>query len=207
MNKPSLLLMCLCLVFGCAAITRADTVNRAKDESATDFARRLAPETGEMVGDVLETEAFGTKRAVIAFYKLDFKAKYDYTEVHGYLYMPRTGDEYDKVLIDKFEEEGDTPKIESVFFANADKDAAKEMVVICSWRQQHYDVSGTLYATYIFDDISGNKSPPRLMHLKKVSEKVSGGCDCSHRDRTRPNKSFETAGQVRLGLKKLGYKQ
>lgn len=207
MKKRYLLMALLCFVFGAAGIARAEVVTRRADEAAADFAQRYAPKGGEMTEKVIETAAFGAKRAVIAFYKLDIEGKNgNYTEVHGYLYMPRTGDEYDKVLINNFEEEGATPKIEAVFFANADKDAAKELVVICSWSQQHYDVSGTLYGTYIFDDIAGGKAPDQLKHLKKVSEKVSGGCDCTYRDGTKANKRFETAAQVRAGLKKLGYK-
>ena len=184
----------------------AHVVTRNKSESAGDFAVRYAPKGGELVGKVVETAAFGAKHAVIAFYKLDFKAKSDYTEVHGYLFMPQAGDEYEKILINKFEAEGATPEIETVFFANADKDAARELVVICSWRQDHYDVSGKLFATYIFDDVAGVKAPERLKYLKKISENVSGGCDCNYRDHSKADKRFETAAQVKTGLMKLGYK-
>ena len=204
--KKTLLLTILIFIVAAAA-ANGEVVTRLDGEAAKDFAQRYAPSGGEIVGNVIETEAFGAKRAVIAFYKLEFKAKYDYTEVHGYLYMPRTGDDYDKVLINKFEEEGATPVIESVFFANADNDAAKELVVICSWEQDHYDVSGKLYATYVFDNIAGSKAPEKMKYLKNVSDKVSGGCDCNYRDRRiKADKRFKTAPQVRAGLKKLGYK-
>src|SRR5438309_695872 len=133
MKNGYLLMVVLCILCGTAGMASGEVVTRNKGEAATDFAQRYAPNGSEMTEQVIETEAFGSKRAVIAFYKLDFQAKYNYTEVHGYLYMPRTGDDYDKILINNFEEEGATPKIESVFFANADKDAAKELVVICSW--------------------------------------------------------------------------
>ncbi|MEP6945676.1 MAG: hypothetical protein ABJA02_07145 [Acidobacteriota bacterium] len=206
MKKTYLLMALLCMVCGTAGIVRGDIVTRSQGEAAADFARRYAPKDSEMTEKVVETEVFGAKRAVIAFYKLEFQAKYDYTEVHGYLYIPRDGDEYDRILINNFEEEGATPKIEAVFFANADKDAARELIVICSWRQEHYDVDGTLYATYIFDDIGRDKIPERLTYLKKISERVSGGCDCNYRDKTKPDKRFETAVQVRTGLKKLGYR-
>jgi hypothetical protein len=68
-------------------------------------------------------------------------------------------------------------------------------------------VSGKLYHTYIFDDINSGAGPARLNLLEAVSEKVSGGCDCTYRDgKTKGTKKFETAAQVKAGLMKLGFR-
>jgi hypothetical protein len=161
-----------------------------------------------LVSKVIETRIWGQEKTIIAFYKTEFERKPgDISgEIDGYLFMPKSRDTYQKILIKNFEEEGAVPKIETVFFANADRDKAPELILICSWEQQHYDVSGTLYATFVFDDIGSGTRPKTLRFLEGVSNKVSGGCDCSYRDGTRGNKKFETAAQVRAGLKKLGFR-
>ena len=108
-------------------------------------------------------------------------------------------------MIKNFEEEGDTPKVEAVFLANADKDKAKELIVICSWLQRHYDVNGTLYRTFVFDDLRPRNNPTELSFLESISERVSGDCDCEWRDGRKKISKYKTAASVKAGLKKLGF--
>ncbi len=181
-----------------------EAVKRLATETAQQFAERNAPPESETVHTV-ETEAWGVKKTVMAFYKVSGKTADGtaITQVDGYLFMPESADTYRKILIYNFEEEGDTPKIEAVFFANADKDKTQELVVITSYQVSHYDVSGKLSSTYIFDDVRPGTSPAKLNYLEAISEKVSGGCDCTYRDgKTKGTKKFQTAAQVRAGLKK-----
>lgn len=175
-------------------------VKRLANETAEKFAKRNGRADAELVHPVIETEAWNNKKSIFAFYSGEADGQVD-----GYVFVPKSDGVYQKILIYNFEEEGDTPKIEAVFFANADKDKAKELIVICSWDVKHYDVSGTLYGTYVFDDITSETNPPKLKFLKNVSEKVSGGCDCTYRDGTKGTKKFKTAAQVKTGLKKLGF--
>lgn len=183
-----------------------ETIKRTANETAKQFAERNATPGSETV-HMVETEAWGVKKTVIAFYKVETKAAdgTPVTQVDGYLFIPgpAAGD-YRKILIYNFEEEGDTPKIEAVFFANADRDKAQELVVLTSYQVSHYDVSGTLHSTFIFDDVEPEgANPAKLNYLEAISEKVSGGCDCTYRDgKTKGTKKFETAVQVRAGLKK-----
>jgi hypothetical protein len=173
-------------------------IERLPNESAEDFAKRNAPPKSELVHQVIETTAWGNKKSIIAFYQLENESA---TQVNGYLFLPKSANNYEKILIHNFEEEGGTPEIKAVFFANADKDLAQELVVICSWRQSHYGFSGTLYGTYIFDDLGKD-----LKFLEKISEKVSGGCDCNYRDGTKGTKKFNSATKVKAGLKRLGFR-
>lgn len=182
------------------SFSSVEEVKRLENETAEDFAKRNGLTQAELAHTVIETEAWGKQKAVLAFY--NDKAN---EQVVGYVFLPKSPDTYEKVLIKNFEPEGDTPKIEAVFFANADKDKAQELIVLCSWEQHHYDVSGTLYGTYIFDDVRPGTNPAALSFLESVSNKVSGGCDCSYRDGTKGTKKFRTARQVRAGLKRLGF--
>lgn len=183
----------------------AQEVRRLENETLENFAKRNGPPQSELTHKVIETEAWGKQKTVIAFYIVQIRLKdgSPATQVDGYLFMLKSTDTYEKILIENFEEEGATPKIETVFFANADKDKAKELIVICSWLQRHYDVGGTLYRTFVFDDLRPNTS--KLTFLESVSERVSGDCDCEWRDGRKKTSKYKTAASVRAGLKKLGF--
>jgi hypothetical protein len=123
----------------------------------------------------------------------------------GYIFLPQDANTYQKILIGTFEPEGGDPNIEAVFFANADQDKAKELIVICSWPQRHYDFSGTLYGTFIFDDLQTGTSPTELSFLESISRRVSGDCECEWRNGKKRTSRYKTAASVRAGLRKLGF--
>jgi hypothetical protein len=185
----------------------AEEVRRLENETLEDFAKRNGPPQAELTHKVIETEAWGKQKTVMAFYIVEIKLKngMPVTQVDGYLFMPKSTDTYEKILINNFEHDGGTPNIEAVFFATADKDKAKELIVICSWLRRHYDVHGTHYSTYVFDDLRPGTSPSKLSFLEGVSERVSGDCDCEWRDGKKKTSKYKTAASVKAGLRKLGF--
>ena len=187
-----------------APFSYAEEVRRLENETLEDFAKRNGPPQAELTHKVIETEAWGKQKTVMAFYIVEIKLKdgTPATQVGGYLFMPKSTDTYEKILIKNFEEGGD---VEAVFFANADKDKAKELIVICSRLVRHYDVSGTLYSTFVFDDLRYGANPTKLSFLEGVSERVSGDCECEWRDGKRKTSKYKTAASVKAGLKKLGF--
>jgi len=190
-----------------APFTYAQEVRRLEHETLADFAQRNGPPQAKLTHKVIETAAWSKQKAIMAFYlvHIELKDSTPATQVDGYLFIPKSTDTYEKILIRNFEEEGDTPKIEAVFFANADKDKARELIVICSWLQRHYDVNGTLYGTFIFDDLRPGANPATLVFLEGVSERVSGDCDCEWRDGRKKTSNYKTAASVKAGLKRLGF--
>jgi hypothetical protein len=92
-----------------------------------------------------------------------------------------------------------------VFFANADKDETKELIVICSWLQRHADFSGTLYGTFVFRAPLPNTTPTKLTFLEGVSKQLDGGCDCERSDGTKEKVKYKTAAEIKTALKKLGF--
>jgi hypothetical protein len=162
-------------------------IERLQNESPENFAKRNAPPQSELVHDVIETTSWGNQKSVIAFYQLENGSV---TQVDGYLFVPNSAEVHEKILIHNFEHNGGTPIIKAVFFANADKDFAKELVIICSWNVSHYDVNGTFYETFIFDNPQFETNPIKLNYLEKVSDKVSGGCDCTYRDGIKGTKNL-----------------
>src|ERR1051325_928757 len=203
MMKLRLALFLIAFLLGTHALS-AQEVKRLESEPLESFARRNGPPQSELTHSVIETEAWGHKQSVLAFYETESKT-YGQTEhnIIGYIFLPQDANTYQKILIGTFEPEGGDPQIESVFFANADRDKAKELIVFCSWPHRHYDFSGTLYGTFVFDDLKSGSTELKL--LESVSRKVSGDCECEWRNGRKKTSRFKTAASVRAGLKKLGY--
>ena len=68
----------------------AEEVKRLEDETLENFARRNGPPQSGLAHTVIETEAWGRQKTVIAFYDTEFKIS-DRTEqrVVGYIFLPR----------------------------------------------------------------------------------------------------------------------
>lgn len=187
-------------------ISSAEEVKRLENEKLENFARRNGPPQSALTHSVIETEAWGHKKTVLAFYETEFKASgQSERKIVGYIFLLQDANTYEKILIGTFEPEGGPPQIEAVFFANADKDKPKELIVICSWLQRHYDVYGILYGTFIFDDLRTGTNPTQLSFLESVSRRVSGDCECEWRNGKMRTSRYKTAASVRAGLKKLGF--
>jgi hypothetical protein len=179
-------------------------VKRLENETIENFARRVGPPQSELTHSVIETEAWGHEKTMIAFYDTEYKlSEQTYDKIIGYIFLPQDANTYQKILIGTFEPEGGPPKIEAVFFANADTDKAKELIVICSWLQRHYDFNGTLYGTFVFDN--PHAGPTELTFLESVSKRVSGDCECEWRNGKKRTSRYKTAASVRAGLKRLGF--
>ncbi|MEO7533288.1 MAG: hypothetical protein ABIU30_05570 [Ferruginibacter sp.] len=188
---------------------------RQDNETAEMFADRLKPDSSELAHAVLETKSLNNSGTIIvAFYKKTVDEvkqmptyvdhnKYDI--IIGYLYIPTSLTSYRKVLIDTIFPDGGDPEIISVFFANADKDSRKELIVLCKYPQVHYDYGGAFYETFIYDNPSNNTE--HLSYFNELSEKF-WGCECAWRaeEKRRPEKAkFKTAKDVKAKLKKLGF--
>ncbi|MBL7786659.1 MAG: hypothetical protein JNM36_12195 [Chitinophagales bacterium] len=108
--------------------------------------------------------------------------------------------------MEAIDSEGGDPHIESVFFANTDKDKTNELIIIASWYQRHYFVTGTLYGTFVFDrELASTALEWQL--LEQISKKLDGGCDCTWEDGKSKKAKFTTASEIKKKLIRLGYKQ
>ena len=100
------------------------------------------------------------------------------------------------------EQEGGTPDILALGFANADRDTDKELIVILAWPMRHYDVSGTLYEVRLFDAAKPGQTELMLLPL---SGKFGLGCECERTDEPAEHYRFKTIAAVKAELKRLGY--
>ncbi|HUD91264.1 hypothetical protein [Sphingobium sp.] len=102
------------------------------------------------------------------------------------------------------EQEGGAPQIAAIGFANADRDKAKELIVILAWDIRHYDVSGTMYDVRILDDW---KPGQRALVPVKAAERLFKHyeCDCGRRDGPDTTARVKTIAAVKQALRRAGY--
>lgn len=109
-----------------------------------------------------------------------------------------------RIAITTGEQEGGEPTIAAIGFANADRDPARELIVILVWRQQHYDVNGMLYEVRVFDDWrEGGNALRRLPKVERLFARHT--CDCSWRDGRREHFRYATIDAIRRRLRAAGY--
>ncbi len=210
--RASVLMLFIICVISCVA--SAQTFIKRPAESNMDFVKRNVPGGLSLPenGNDLYKQMFGTTEwtadtSVFDFYIRTYTLQGDdqeYEDVLGYLYVPVSKGMYKRVFIDTFENEGGTANIASIFFANADKDSARELVVMLQWPSRHYQIWGTVYETRIYDDLLTGQYPPKLTYLEKVSKKVSGDFD-GDREGEKLVSKYKSSKEVRAELKRLGY--
>lgn len=189
-----------------------ELVPRKDNETAEQFAERQKPENSTSAHKVLETKWNGNS-TIISLYDIPYKLPKEnepdqqtYHKIVGFVFSELDKNTYSKVTFGTIDTEGGNPSIETIFFANADNDKAKEIMIIASWEQRHNEVNGTLYGTYVFDDETIEKTLD-LKFLEELSKKLDGGCECTWSDGTNKKAKFKTALEVRQELIRLGYKK
>ncbi len=184
---------------------------RLKNESVEDFIERVKPKKdSDISGKIVETKKWNSNENLIfAFYLVKSinksnKETFAETFLEGYIFEQISENEYKRIFIDSYGQEGADAEIETLFFSNADKDKSKELIILCSWDQSHhYGISGKLYQVYVYDEI-GKKSE----NLKKIDkfEKIFGtefnGIDDSGE---KHKAKYMNVYQIKEKLKKLGY--
>jgi hypothetical protein len=189
------------------------TLVRQEHETARAFVDRFKPDSSVVAHDIIETGVLdSTKKIIIAFFKrqrfplhqTSTPTYADYSSdgyVVGYLYLPLASQTYQRVLLDTIPPYGSTPEVIAVFFANADRDRDKELVVLCQFDQVHHSFGGTEYQTFIYDYSKG-----KTRYLKTLSGRFSG-CECDWEDGKRTKAAYKTAADIRSGLARMGYRQ
>jgi len=191
----------------------AQTFQRNVGETKENFIKRIKPvQNAEIQGEVLEVKQWNNlANTMFAFYEYTEEGiekgkpnglKYSY--VDGYLLIPSENSRYKKIFIDTYSEEGATAYVESVFFANVDRDSDKELGILCSWDQSmHYGISGKIYQVYFYDF---PKAADEISKLKPIQVKgfdfeFDGTNDAGERSVAK----FNTTAKIKAELKRLGF--
>lgn len=181
---------------------------RESNESAETFVLRVQKELKnreepiQFNHPVIETENWLEKiNVIIAFFEKQEEEEPDIIE--GHLFISKDQQNYQSVLIEEYGPEGNKAQIVSVFFANADKDYEKELVVLCSWEQSIKGmIEGELYRTYIYDNFDSNSIPEKLVYLEESSNYFSLEFDGIQEGETKKAK-YKTAQSIKKKLKKI----
>lgn len=195
------------LFFLLAGITiQAQNYQRYEDESAEDFIQRIMPEEKSLIHPAIEAKWNNTdKKVIIAFWHEREQVDKDYkvTYTIGKLYVPVDDvGSYEEIEIDRVSENPMEAEIQSVFFDDADGDGKRELIVLYSWNYRHYQMAGTFYAAYVYDDINYDKLPSELT----VIDIIDGGTDGNNDTGEIMTPIFTTAGEVKTYLNKRGRK-
>ncbi len=188
------LFLALACVFTAA---RAQDFTRAPNESDLSFATRVLRLSDD--ADPHTTAATWNGRSTLF---VDYQTSGDYPERPLVALQQQPTGGYREIQVTVGEQEGGTPDIAALGFANANHDPAKQLIVILAWPQLHADVGGTLYEVRIFDD---PKPGQHALTLLKVSQKFGSECDCRWSDGTSKHYRFKTIAAVKAELKRLGY--
>jgi len=189
----ALLLASACLCAG----ARAQTLDRAPGESDLSFATRV-------LGLPKDAEPHTTLAAWngVPTLFVDYKTDEADPERPLVALQRQAAGDYRAIQVTLGEQEGGTPNILAIGFANADRDPDRELIVILAWPQVHYDFSGTLYEVRLFD---APKPGQAELALLPVSGKFGSGCECGRRDGPDEHYRFKTVAAVKAELKRLGY--
>jgi hypothetical protein len=180
-----------------------------KTETIQEFVNRVKPnDSATITGDVIETTLWEKdKKIIICFFETEVKINDTDIEpcTEAYAFIPTNNNNYNRILIDDYLQEGANVQITSVFFANVDKDVKKELVIICNWPQRHYDVSGNLYQTFFYDNLDLNiTNQKKIIPITKFDKYFKIEFDGNSEGKIVKAK-YTTATQVRKKLKTLGY--
>jgi hypothetical protein len=161
---------------------------------------------------VVET-SWNNTSVIIAFFSetyllplLDDPQQREYKRIIATLFV---SDAYKKnyavSIIDTLIEEESLPTIEQLFFANADNDKEKELIILTTWDINNTSVHGKLYSTSIYD--YAKLLPKKLLFLNDISSNVNGGCDCTWEIGRIHRSKFKNKADIINGLQSLGYTQ
>jgi len=203
----------LSLTFGLIVLVSfsfAQTFSRLTNESADSFIKRVF-KVDELAHSVIETKEWdSTRKVIFAFVAVNTQSYGQYDEnkesiVLGYCFFKTNSNNYQRALIDTFHENGGEPKIETVFFVNADKDKEREIAIIVRTPQIHRGagVYGDFYDTYFYDNPNLLIPPNKLTLFEKLSSKFSGfeGDQNSKHFKFR----YKDVASIRKALKVMGY--
>lgn len=183
-------------------------VKRIPGEPTLQFVVRARPLytefTNEMKTKIYETTEWSQTPGIIAFYTQKYYSEENAITPNfrtmAYIFMPTANDYYKRILIDTFTNDGKQVRINQVFFANADTDQAKELVIMASFSQP----DGVNYYNRIYDNIFR----PMPIHLRRLDEdktKIESGFE-GIKNGKACNAKFKTKYDITESLEKAGYK-
>ncbi|MES2702096.1 MAG: hypothetical protein V4649_05625 [Bacteroidota bacterium] len=189
------------------------TLKRLPGESAARFVVRGRPLytelPQEMAAKIVETTEWTQEPAIIAFYSQKYYVQEDgalptdHFRTFAYLFAPAPNGTYKRIFIDTLQNDGNPVRIAAAFFANADSDYVKELVIVATSTQKNGEGAGTRYINKVYDNI-GRALPARLKKLDDMALKLEGGLE-GIKDGKPSKAKFKSQKEIAEALKTMGY--
>ena len=177
---------------------------RLKDEKPDAFIKRIYPNK-ETVHPIFQVKEWDTTRLmIVAFFAPTTAEQEEGIGAFGFAFVEKENNKYAQIVIDTIYQEGDLPTIETVFFANCDKDKKREMFVLNTYNIKHQGVSGKIYETKVYDDINMAKPPRKFRFLEAQSAQFDGGFEGENEEGKQKAK-YKEVKEIRGELKRLGF--
>ncbi len=203
----------LSLTFGLiilAFFSFGQTFSKLTNESADSFIKRVL-KVEELAHPVIEAKEWdSTKRVIFAFVAVNAQSNGQYDEnresfILGYCFFKINSNNYQRALIDTFYEDGGEPRIETLFFANTDRDKEREIAIIVRTPQIHKGagVYGDFYDTYFYDNPNLLMPPSKLTRFEKLSKRFTGFE--GDKDDKHFKFKYKDVASIRKALKEMGY--
>lgn len=180
-HMKKLLYITLFLFIGSTAWTQT-IYQRQSNESTKTFFDRVKPPTGQKsisVDNFIVTPYQNNKDTVYIVTYIEELNTFNSSTTHRYfiyLFFPTDNNKYEMMfiaVINNWEKTYVPPIIDNIFFANADKDKAKEIVIF-----YHYKLpEGIRYDTQVFDAPDINKHQNNLSELTEIGRKLYVTCN------------------------------
>lgn len=173
------------------------------DREFAIHALQLSPDIGSLN---LTPAAWNGRQVIFADYSrrmLDTDEDLDITERPLVALWRTGGGGFERADVTLGEHEGGEPQVAAIGFANADTDAADELIVILTWDIRHYVVWGTAYEVRILDDAKPGESA--LVELTGFGDRFEFACNCDRRDEPPSRARFQTIRDVKAELDRLGF--
>lgn len=190
-------------------ISQAQVFKKCVRETSKEFVSRIIPANAQLQ-TLTETSAWHkNEKVLVVFYSLSetgIKNKNENVrqDLNGFV-LTQTGKlKYQKTVIDSLRNYLN-PKIEDVFFANADPDPEQELAVLFSFEMDPKiaKCTGKGYETYFYKKGELSKPGNKLNRVTSILNFY--GCDCSCMRNHEERAQFKTQEAIKQELKRLGY--
>ena len=183
--------------------SKGQSVGKTREHDTT-FIYKIIPKNSVLSHPIIRSRQWSANESIIALfgYNNPGDPNEGFNKIWGHVYLPNSVGLYRDILFGPIEEDGGYPEVISVFFANADTDKFKELVVLCRYKQKHTDYDGEFFEVFIYDN--PNKEN-KLNYLEKISESFFG-CECTYSDGKKESAPFKNADSIRRKLLKMGFR-
>lgn len=175
------------------------------------IALEFKPKAHAIAHQPIKANFWGIKNAIILFYDTVITdtseyGTYSHNRIQSFILIP-DGSSYKKILIDEFEDDNVETEILSVFFANADEDSEKELIILTSnTHRLQYLYDGTEYTVYFYDNFNSNKIPEKMKSLRNPKLDIFSKNNFEgFLDDSDYISKYKNAEDIKKELKQLGY--